>query len=269
MLTCNDIGPAIQNLEATKGIVDEQVVVDSSSKSEKARLASYAKAHPDVKTYDCVSFGFPEPFMPFAVSKCRNDWILLLDSDEHPSAEFLDMLKNFRPRGEANYITRYEIPTKKFATWQLRLFKKGAIKWMGFLHEHPKVSGKKIRLPPKFYLMHVKVGSGRGYGELKIFINQSRARMILADFYIGVKMNPSKVIEILKRSIDYTKKTKSEQEIFRTLTSQGLIKYLDLEKRGKVEELVAEYKDKKQGPELLLSLVAEKYSSIKEGEAKP
>jgi glycosyltransferase involved in cell wall biosynthesis len=259
MLTSNDVGPALQNLETTKGIVDEQVVLDSSSKPEKARLIKYAKTHPKVKTFDCISLGFPEPFMPFALSKCRNDWILLLDSDEHPSQELLRMLKNFRPDGEANFITRYETPDKRFSTWQLRLFKRGAVKWMGFLHENPKVKGRKVKLSKQFHLMHMKVGAGRNYDKLKLFINHSRARMLLADLYIGLKMSPAELPAILKRSIDYTRKTGDEKELFRILTSQGLIRYLDLEKKGTVERLVSKYKNKKQGPDLLLHLVMEKY----------
>ncbi len=262
MLTCNDTGPAIQNLKATKGMVDERIIVDSSSKKEKAKLLNYVKTDPSVKVFDCLSFGFPEPFMPFAVSKCRNVWILLLDSDEHPSPQFLQELRNFRPKGDANYITRYENPAMTFFTWQLRLFRKGAIRWMGFLHEHPKVSGKRVRLPKQFYLLHQKVGQGRSYDELKLFINHSRARMFLADLYIGLKMNPTELHRILKRSLDYTRKTESEKKLFKMITTQGIIRFLGMDKKGGTEKLISKYKGGKQGPPLLLHLVKKRYREI-------
>lgn len=265
MLTCNDIDSAIVNLRAMGDVVDELVVVDSSGKADRGKLLAYAKLHSEVKVHDGIALGIPEPCMPYAIGKCRNDWILLLDADEHPCQAFLDFLEDFKPAGEANYITRFEIPGKSFTTWQLRLFKKGAVEWLGLLHEHPKIIGRKAKLERRFYLTHVKSGVKRSYRKLHIFVREPRIRRLLIDMYVQLKFDPTKLLWMIKFSLDSTRKTKEEKEISRMVTSEGLIKFLGLDRKGKMEELISKYRGKKQGEELLLKLVKERYNKLKEG----
>ncbi|MDE1865672.1 MAG: hypothetical protein KGH94_03500 [Candidatus Micrarchaeota archaeon] len=263
MLTCDDIDSAIVNLEATKGAVDEQIVVDSSGKADKGKLLRYAKKNHKLRVHEGIALGIPEPCMPFALNKCRNDWILLLDADEHPCPDFLGLLASFRPEAEANYITRYETPNRKFSTWQLRLFKKGSVQWLGLLHEHPQVLGRKLRLPRRFYLDHVKSGARRGYRKLQLFIREPRMRRILVDLYIQTKYDPSKLLWMFKRSMSDAKRTREEKEISRVVTSEGLIKFLGLDRKGRMEELIKRYRGKRQGEELLLDLVKRRYRQIR------
>lgn len=264
MLTCNDIDYALQNLKTTKGLVDEQVVVDCSSKAQKSKLLAYARKNRSVNVYESIGLGFPEPFMPFAVSKCRNSWILLLDADEKPSEEFLTYLKTFKPEWNAAYVKRYEGMGGNFSTWQLRLFRKGKVGWLGLLHEHPKVLGKKVKLDKRLYLVHLRAGLNREYNRLGMFIKEWRVRRILINTYIQARVDPKIVPLALKRTLRDTRRTTEEKEISRLITSRGLIKFLGLDTERGVKALVSKYKGKKQGADLLLAIVTERYRRMKQ-----
>lgn len=262
MLTCNDIGHAIKTLEWTRDSVGEQIIVDSSGEENQKQLLAYAKTNDKVKVYPILALGIPETCIPFGISRCKNLWILLLDADERPCPEFLAFLKSSVPQGNANYITRYETLDKKFATMQLRLFKKGYVRWLGVPHEHPTVQGRKVTLDKGFYLMHLKSGAPRDYSKMqkiRIFTKERRLRRIAAELYIAIRLNPKSFFKALNDAIKDTRKTKDEKEISKAIGVEGIIGYLGLDRPGEIERLSEKYRNKKQGPELLINLIYEEY----------
>jgi hypothetical protein len=272
MLTYNDIQMATKTLDMTRNSVEEQIIIDSSDEKNKQLLEAYAKTNPKVKIYPILALGIPETCIPYGISKCTSDMILLLDADEEPCDEFLKFLKDSHFIAEVNYITRYESSEKSFATRQLRVFEKGKVEWIGVPHEHPKITGSKGVLDKNLYLVHQKSQMTREYRnddhyrlmeKVGLFTNESRLRRIVAAGYITARMNPKKLFTNLKASINETRRTDEQKEISKTIGGKGIIKYLGLDKEGAIEALTEKYKGKAQGPQLLIDLIQEKYRSDK------
>jgi glycosyltransferase involved in cell wall biosynthesis len=91
-----------------------------------------------------------------AIAEARHDWVLVLDADERASDGLAKRLQAIASQPEAE---AYGIPFKtlflgvwlEHGSWpdhHIRFFRRGAVKWMPYVHEPPTASGKFIYLPP-------------------------------------------------------------------------------------------------------------------------
>ncbi|MCW6159758.1 MAG: hypothetical protein LVQ95_01560 [Candidatus Micrarchaeales archaeon] len=161
----NDIDNAIGLVNDIKDVADEIVLIDQSDKEEKRKLIDFkTKARiKKFKVYDCVALGYPEPLQAYAFTKCTNEWVLRLDTDERiPEAlkrDIKGIISGTKLDGFA--IKRYEYSgadgKSNFATWQVRLFKRSKTEYTGVLHEQPMAHGKLGKLEGDgYYISHSK-----------------------------------------------------------------------------------------------------------------
>ncbi len=171
-----------QTLRSVKGLADEIVIVDM--KSTDKTLAIAAKHGANVYQYPHADIGFVEPAREFAFAKTKGDWILLLDSDEeikNPLAKLISQVINGQtsllPIAEAYFLPRSNIifdhaltDTGWYPDYQLRLWRKGAIRWLPDIHSVPKIIGKTAHFPsddPQLAIVH------HNYQTIEQFIQRS------------------------------------------------------------------------------------------------
>ena len=104
-----------------------------------------------------------------AIAEARHDWVLVLDADERASEGLAHLLPTIasQPKAEAYAIPRKDLflgVWLEHGSWpdhQTRYFRKGAVQWTPYVHEHPRISGKLIYLPPDpdVCLVHLAVTS--------------------------------------------------------------------------------------------------------------
>lgn len=110
--------------------------------------------------------GYVEPARNFAISKARNEWILILDADEEiPESLSSEIKKMINKPISSDFV---ELPRKNiiFNKWikatgwwpdyHVRFFKKGKVLWNNKIHEKPETKGLGITLPPeeKWAIVH-------------------------------------------------------------------------------------------------------------------
>lgn len=109
--------------------------------------------------------GYVEPARNFAISQARNEWVLVLDSDETISAELKDFVLNYSLEKNKN-TDAYMLPRKNYfmnrfmhciyPDYQLRFFKKSCVNWPHAIHSIPKVNGVLEKFPSELdvYIDH-------------------------------------------------------------------------------------------------------------------
>ena len=175
----NDVSDALDLIRDVYGIADEIVIVDSSVNTQhKSLLAAKAREHlGKLKIFYVVPLGYPDPLRMYALGKCRNRWVLLIDTDERLSDYAKDAIINeiTNTKASAFAIKRYEYVKRnpgRFFTWQVRLFRKDKVKFKGILHEQPEVSGTTLRANDSFYIKHmIALGqhSSSEYSKISVF----------------------------------------------------------------------------------------------------
>lgn len=271
MLTYNDVSSAIKTLDIMKNVVEEQIIIDSSGTKDKKMLRNYAKTNKKIKIYNIIGLGIPETCLLYGIRKCQNQNIVLLDADEVPSKSFTRFLKKSFYEYDAYYITRYETPKKNLVTKQLRVFNKDSLDVKGLPHERISIMGQKHKLDKSIYLMHEKPEGERIFRDYEhmqkiwYLTSKNRLKFIFITFYMTMLRNPKNILPALKKVIVDTRKTKEENGITEELSRYGIIKYLDLDTEGEIERLTEKYKNKEQGPKLLIKLLKEKYRSDNHG----
>ncbi len=158
----NNFDMVMQFVRDLDDIADEIVVVDSSDGKEKRRLDYAAKKTRKLKVYHTIAIGYPDPLFMYGIGKCANDWVLYLDLDERLSTNLHKKIRGMISSATKPVIAirRYEEVTKesrgKSFTWQVHLFKKGAVEFKGLIHEQPKVRGGiQIVEDDDLYMEHV------------------------------------------------------------------------------------------------------------------
>jgi glycosyltransferase involved in cell wall biosynthesis len=136
-------------LSTVKKIADEIIVVDSGSADNTLQIAKNFGAKTYFRKFDNYSNQ-----KNYAMSKANGDWILSIDADEELEPELAkEILEKLRSNNSK--FTAYSIPRKniifgkeiKYTRWQseldrhIWLWKKGAGKWVGDVHEELKVAG--------------------------------------------------------------------------------------------------------------------------------
>jgi hypothetical protein len=226
--------------------------------------------------YHTLALGYAEPLRQYGLNKCRNDWVLILDTDEWISTEFKRGLYLLVSNEQVNgyYIRRYEYArrgsTKGFFTWQLRLYRKSCALNKGMIHEMPIVSGEVVRLTRKDHFMdHVREVQERDeYNKMFIFDSNPTYMLVARDLYISAKirgvrslLNPGKLInETLSNRGHQTEETR---EIARILEKEGVTRFLKLDKDETIRRLNSRYRNKRQGISLLIKLIFEQYRSTR------
>ncbi len=133
---------------------DEIIVCDMHSEDKTVLIAKRLGA----QIYYHSRTGYVEPARNYAISKAKGDWILILDADEEISKELKEVLIKISEESSVDYL---KIPRKnlifnrwiKNAHWwpdfNIRFFKKGAVKWNDQIHRPPEVIGIGHQLSPK------------------------------------------------------------------------------------------------------------------------
>jgi glycosyltransferase involved in cell wall biosynthesis len=146
---------------------DEILVCDMNSDDDTALVAKKAGAK--------VIFIKRQPFVELArnlsISKAKNEWILVLDPDEEVSESLADKLQEI---AKTNGVTTVvEIPRKniifnkwvKASMWwpdyNIRFFKRDAVKWSNKIHIKPETIGQGLKLPEeeRFAITHYHYNS--------------------------------------------------------------------------------------------------------------
>jgi len=155
----NDTKNALDLADSLHGIANEIVVIDSSDKAEYKILVKEAKKR-GICVYYAIPLGYVEPLRPYGLSKCKNEWVLYLDTDERLNKEFVEAINKIisDAKCDAFAIKRYEEASPNghtpFFTWQIRLFKKSKVVFKGIIHEQPTVHGKLCALGDAYYIEH-------------------------------------------------------------------------------------------------------------------
>jgi hypothetical protein len=165
--------------------VDEIVLIDSSDERVHEALLHEKNKRKlkKLRVFYAVALGYPDPLRMYALSKCRYDWILLIDTDERLSPSLKSDLHRLIHGADyvAFSIRRYEDVdgAKKgaYTNWQTRLFKKSRISYRGMIHEEPIVSGSTLKLVRNDYFMdHVnklRSGTAKEYSVMERFFRMS------------------------------------------------------------------------------------------------
>ncbi len=185
ILSRNDINRALGLIKYVYNIADDIVLLDSSDKEQRKLLQTEKRKRKLSKLhyFYVVPLSNIETVKPYGISKCRNEWILNLDTDERLSEAFIRDIKSIisGAKCDAFTIKRYEevkdgVKSALF-TWQTRLFKGGKTTYKGFiLHDQAVVNGKVEKLGDEYYIEHreeIKGTSFTQYSKLIIFERMS------------------------------------------------------------------------------------------------
>jgi len=150
-------------LEDIVGIVDEVVIIDACSTDETIDVARKYGA----RIFETKPLGYVEPCRMFGLSKVSHDYVLYLDCDERLNTNLKATLRQIVNKMHQDGISAIYILRRNYISsqrwlrhlfypdFQVRIFRKDQVKYMGIIHEQPIVSGKTIRLPPeKFWIDH-------------------------------------------------------------------------------------------------------------------
>ena len=155
----NDTNNALGLADSLHGIANEIVIIDSSNKEAHETLAKEAKKR-GIKVYYAIPLGYADPLRHYGISKCKDEWILYLDTDERLNEEFAKSINEIiaNSKCDAFAIKRYEESNPNghtpFFTWQIRLFKKSKVSFKGVIHEQPTINGRLCTLGDAYYIEH-------------------------------------------------------------------------------------------------------------------
>lgn len=143
-------------IKNVRDIASEIVVIDSSSEKNYIEIKNKCKSISNkklIKLYHYKSLGYVEPFRMIGISKCKNEFLLYLDSDEYINTKLKNYIKKLDlPEHicglRINRITfnKKGKPINKIG-YETRLFKREKVLYKGMIHEVPILSGPTIEAP--------------------------------------------------------------------------------------------------------------------------
>jgi glycosyltransferase involved in cell wall biosynthesis len=151
IITLNEEQNLPRALASLAGIADEIVVVDAGSTDRTAEVASEHGAAVFLRPWS----NYAEQ-KNFAAERAANDWIFSLDADEELSSLLHTSLLDWKKRKPESAV--YEVSRKtwylgawiKHSGWypdfQRRLYRRGAARFSGIIHEALRFDGKPGRL---------------------------------------------------------------------------------------------------------------------------
>lgn len=141
-------------LEAVRPVADEIVAVDSGSTDRSVEILRQAGAK--VAHRDWTGYADQRNYL---AGLCAGDWILMLDADEVLGPQSTQSLLRFKADPPAGCVA-YALPSRVwyfgrwlrfggfYPEWKLRLYQKGAARWVsGEVHERLQTDGAQGRLP--------------------------------------------------------------------------------------------------------------------------
>jgi glycosyltransferase involved in cell wall biosynthesis len=147
------------------GTFDEIVLIDSSSSEEKEEILTEVygmHCKSVIRIYDAPPTGIVEVLRTYGINKCSGEWILNLDSDELIS-DFLkntlrDAIRQHTYHGFAIERVNYDSKGRLFGSkdFQVRLYKRDSVSFLGYLHERPIINGQIGQLKKPNYIVHNK-----------------------------------------------------------------------------------------------------------------
>ena len=178
-------------ITSVRNLADEIVVVDAKSDDKTKEVAGKCGA----KVYEYEKLlTYVEPVRNFAISKAKNEWVLLLDADEEVSETLTQKLKKIVEKPFADY---YRIPRKNiiFGKWikhsrwwpdyNIRFFRKGSVTWSEIIHSVPETHGKGSDLPAKvkYAIVHHNYQSIEQYIERLNNFTSEHAKLLVKEGY--------------------------------------------------------------------------------------
>ena len=275
--------PIKDTLAAAKHLLeftDEVVIIYSKSYKDYKSFISRNKDK-RIRIFYALRLGYPEPFRHYGISLCRYDHIAMLDVDERFSDT--KTAKWLIDSGDADtyllYRKELQDNNKCIYTKQYRLFSKNKVHWRGYLHETPRVTGRKKTIPKEqLHILHGEGNKGRWhYYELdKAFPVDNPSRIALRETYVRYgsgKVSPFEMPVFIIRKYMESKKSldslpESNKRIIKELRKQGIIRYLGLDNPRNVKALNERCKHMRQGINLLIYLLNEMYEKRKHAGSK-
>jgi len=277
IFSINEVSEVISLAKEMYRVIDEVVVIDSSDRKNMDHLEIERRQNKldRMRVFHAPALGYAEPYREYGISKCKNDWIFLLDTDEKLSVHLRMNLKKIVDRADFNVlkIKRYEHVSPKgtissYYTWQVRLFRKGSVHFLGLTHETPEMSGNVENLESESeYILHMdELRHERFYNKMDLFSLNGPLILITRDFMIGLmngEMSLKYITSTVKTHMDFENlrmHDKSISEIGKIIQTKGIIKYLQLDRESVIRKLDKKYANKKQGIDLLIKLLKDKYN---------
>jgi hypothetical protein len=271
----NDVHKAIELIDDLYGIADEIVVVDSSESAQRNMLLNKKKSQKleKLRVFYTIALGYPDPLRMYALSKCRNEWVLLIDTDERLSNALRSGIKGIINKTDCSAfrIKRYEGTVGAPFAWQTRLFRKRNVEFKGLLHEQPRVDGEVCTLSSKqHYMEHRaelkkhKLYEANDYTDMRMF-DSHPSHLYIRDIYFfstSLSTDYLRSIKMLHGKSQEWKNRKDYQEIrqiSRIINKEGIIKFLGLDREETINHLNKKYGSKRQGVTLLINLLKNKY----------
>lgn len=178
----DDVAKTMGLVNDIADVSDQVVLMYSGKDADFARLRAMAsKTKGMVEVYITLALGYPDPLREYGLHKCRNDWVLYIDTDERVTKELKRDLRKIinRTGTDAYAIKRYEhahLDGRKedFFTWQMRLYNKRKIYYRGLVHEQPVVEGTLGKLEGEYGLLHIDELKEKGSNRTDYEYNQIR-----------------------------------------------------------------------------------------------
>ena len=162
LIFCKDkIDNLVNLIQDIYQVSDEIIIVDSSTPTNKQLLLQKKEdlKFDKVNVYPVVALGHPEPYQMYGLSKCQNDWVFYIDTDERPN-EFLK--KNIRSIIENTHYDAFLVRKRElnkegrrfFDSYQRRLYKRESAMYTGNVFSDPIINGREIKLDSNNFLNH-------------------------------------------------------------------------------------------------------------------
>lgn len=176
----NDTLAARELVSDMLNYVSEIVIIDSSEKEEHIEFKKWAEKmnHGLVRVYYIIPLGYPDMLRPYALTKCSNQWIIMLDVDERASLFLKENLTKIisEDLSDVFAIFRYEgnkdgRKLSSLHSAQVRIFKKDFLEEKGIIHRLPTSKGRFMVLPREYYILHLVAGKtnrNEEYGKMDV-----------------------------------------------------------------------------------------------------
>lgn len=167
--TLNEEANIERAIKSVKSIADEIIVVDMESEDKTVSIAENLGAI----VFSHKKTNYVEPARNFAISKARNEWILILDADEKIPKTLAAKLQDIS-KDDINY---WRLPRRNmiFGKWMrksrwwpdynIRFFRAGSVTWQNEVHSIPVTYGKGMDLEARkeYAIVHYHYDSVEQY----------------------------------------------------------------------------------------------------------